>query len=129
MPRLTAALGWTLGAAASMLAFWYVLVYIFDEFDHGYGQLNWFALNAYLSLLSVVIGLVGYGLALVFWPRHRRAVAAFVGGVVFAACELALVFAMAWALPDHDTTLEAFAGALVIGALSAFVMPGKAMRS
>jgi len=108
-----------------MVAFWYVLIYIFDEFDRGYGQRNWFALNVYLSLLSVVIGLVGYGLAILFWPRHRRVVAACVAGVIFAVCELALVFAMGWALPDRDTTLEGLAGAIVIGALSAFVTIGK----
>jgi hypothetical protein len=129
MYRITAALSWTLFAAASMVAFWYVLIYIFDEFNHGYGQRNWFDLNVYLSLLSVVIGLVGYGLAIVYRPRHRRVLAACLAGIVFAACELALVFAMGWGLPDRDTTLEGLAGALVIGALSALVAPGKAIRS
>jgi hypothetical protein len=120
---------WFLAAAASMVAFWYVVIYVFEEFNHGYGQRNWFDLNVYLSLISVVIGLVGYGLAIAFWPRHRSVAAACITGVAFAACELGLVFAIGWALPDRDTTLGALAGALAIGALSVLVTPGTAIRS
>ena len=112
-----------------MVAFWYVVIYVFDEFDHGYGQRNWFDLNVYLSLLSVVIGLVGYGLATRFWRRHRSVAVACITGVAFAACELALVIVMGWAIPDRDTTLEGLVGALVIGALSVLVTPRRVMKS
>lgn len=127
MSRISSLVAWFVGATASMVVFWYVVVYGFGEFNHGYGQRTWFQLNVYLSMLAVVIGLVGFGATMVLRPRSRTLAVACGAGIAFAACELAFVFAMGWALPDRDTTGEGLAGALVIGALSALVTSRKAI--
>ena len=112
---------WMLGAAGAMLAYWSVVVYLFDQFNHGYGRDTWFLLNLYVSALSIVIGLFGYALASFFWSRPRTFALACLAGVAFTVGELLLVFALERAFPDRDVLAQAFVGALVIGALSVFV--------
>jgi hypothetical protein len=109
-----------------MSAYWYVVVYVFDQFDRGYGKDTWFLLNLYLSALSVVIGLVGYVLASFIGPRARTFAFASLAGIAFAVGELLLVFALAHAAPDRDMMAQGLVGALVIGALTVFVVPAHA---
>jgi hypothetical protein len=35
MSRVPSLLAWFFGATAAMVAFWYVVVYLFGEFNHG----------------------------------------------------------------------------------------------
>jgi len=110
----------------SALAYWYVLVYIFDEFNHGYGRDTWFILNLYLFALSMVSGLVGYFIAALFRARPRTFAIACLPGVAFTVGQLFLVFALGQAFPDRDVVGQGLAGALVIGALSIFAVPPRA---
>jgi len=125
--RILALVAWILGAALSALAYWFGVVYVLDQFDHGYGRDNWFALNLYLFALSIVSGLIGYGVAALFRPPPRTFAAACLAGVAFTVCQLFLVSALGRVFPDRDVAGQGLAGALVIGALSTFaVRPGAA---
>jgi len=66
MPRIANLVAWIVGATASGVAYWYVVIYLFDEFNHGYGRDTWFQLNVYIFMLAVLAGLVGYALLTVF---------------------------------------------------------------
>jgi hypothetical protein len=122
MSRFASLTAWVVGATASVATYWYVVVYLFGEFNHGYGRDTWFQLNLYLSMLSVLVGLVGYGVGIIFHPRPRTFVVACLAGVAFGLCELLFVFALGHAFPDRDMTMQGLVGALVIGALSIFVV-------
>jgi hypothetical protein len=126
LPRFTHLVAWVLGAALSALAYWYVLVYIFDEFNPEYGRDTWFILNLYLFALSMVGGLVGYFIAALFRARPRTFAIACLPGVAFTVGQLFLVFALGRAFPDRDVVGQGVAGALVIGALSIFAVPSRA---
>ena len=126
-PRIIALVAWILGAALSALAYWYVVVYVLDQFNHGYGRDNWFVLNLYLFALSIVSGLVGYAIAALFRSRPKTFAAACLPGVAFTVCQLFLVFALGYMFPNRDVVAQGLAGALAIGALSIFaVRPGAA---
>ena len=126
MPRITHLVAWVLGAALSAFAYWYVVVYILDEFNRGYGRDTWFILNLYLFALSMVSGLIGYFVAALFRPRLQTFALAFLPGIAFTAGQLLLVFALGRAFPDRDVFGQALVGALVIGVLSIFAMPTRA---
>ena len=126
MPRFTHLVAWALGAALSGLAYWYVLVYIVDEFNPQYGRDTWFILNLYLFALSMVSGLVGYFIAALFRARPRTFVVACLPGIAFTVGQLLLFFALARAFPDRDVVGQGIAGALIVGALSIFAVPSRA---
>jgi hypothetical protein len=121
MSRIANFLAWIVGATVSAVTYWVIVVYVLDEFNHGYGRLAWFQLSLYLSMISVLVGLAGYAVVASFRQRSRRVVAAFLVGIAFTVCELAFAFALGWAFPDRDMTILGLVGTLVIGALSAFV--------
>lgn len=53
-------LAWLMAALVAATAYWYVVVYLLDEFDRGYGQSNWFLLQLYLIAIYTPVGLAGY---------------------------------------------------------------------
>jgi uncharacterized membrane protein YhdT len=122
MSRIASLAGWVVGASALVAAYWYVVVYLLGEFNHGYGRDTWFQLNLYLSMLSVLVGLVGYGAIAIFRTRPRAFVTACLAGAAFSVGELLFVFALGRVFPDRDMTMQDLAGALVLGALSIFVV-------
>lgn len=126
MSRIASFAAWLFGAAASAAAYWYAVVYVLDEFDHGYGQDNWFLLNLYLSALSVVAGFVGYAAVSFFRAPPRALVRTSLAGIAFTVAELALVSVLERAFPGRDVVAAALAGALVIGALSSLVLRPRA---
>ena len=113
---------WLWGAAGAMLAYWYVVIYLFDQFNHGYGRDTWFVLNLYVSALYIAIGLLGCALANYFWARPRTVAFACLAGIAFSVVEVLLVLALERAFPDRDIIMQGLVGAFVIGALSAFVI-------
>jgi L-lactate permease len=121
MSRITSLVAWIVGAAGSTVAYWYVVVYLFDEFNHGYGRDAWFQLNVYLSMLAVLVGLIGYAVLTIFRRGPRTFAAACLSGAAFTVCELLFVFALGRVFPDRDMVIQGLAGALVIGALSIFL--------
>jgi hypothetical protein len=125
MPRFTHIVAWVSAAALSALAYWYVRVYIFDEFNPQYGRDTWFILNLYLFALFMVSGLVGYFIAALFRARPRTFAVACLPGVAFTVGQLFLMFALRQAFPDRDVVAQGLAGALVVGALSIFAVPSR----
>ena len=121
MSRIVNLLVWIAGAALSALGYWCAAVYVFGVFDRGYGQLNWFQLSLYLSMIFMVAGLIGYAAVTVFRQRPRSATSTFLAGAAFTVCVRIFAFALGLAYPDRDMVIEVLAGALVFGALSAFV--------
>jgi hypothetical protein len=121
MSRIADLGAWIAGAIVSSTGYWYVVVYLLDEFNHGYGRRNWFQLSLYLSMIAVVVGLVGYAVASGIWRRSSRAASAFIAGIAFTAGQLAFGAALRSLFPDSDMALAGLAGALVIGALSTLV--------
>ena len=121
MSRIASLVARIVGAAGSTVAHWYVVVYLFDEFDHGYGRDTWFQLNLYLSMLALRVGLVGYAALTIFRRGLRTFTAGCLAGAAFTVCELLFVFALGRVFPDRDMVIHGLAGALVIGALSIFV--------
>ena len=126
MSRIASFAAWLFGAAVSAAAYWYVVVYLLDDFNPEYGRVGWFALNLYVSALSVVAGLVGYAAVAFFRPFPRAFIRACLAGVAFTAAELVLVFVLKRALPDQDALAQGLVGALVIGALSSLVLHPRA---
>jgi hypothetical protein len=126
MPRFTHLVAWVLGAALSALAYWCVLVYIFDEFNPEYGRDTWFILNLYHFAFFMVSGLVGYFIAALFRVRPRTFAIACLPGVAFTVGQLLLVFALGRAFHDREVVGQALVGALVLGALSIFAVPSRA---
>ena len=126
MPRFSHLVAWILAAALSALAYWYVLVYIVDEFNPEYGRDTWFILNLYLFALSMVSGLVGYFIAALFRARPRTFAIACLPGVAFTVGQLFLALALRQAFPDRVVFGQELAGALFVGALSIFAVPSRA---
>jgi hypothetical protein len=120
MWRITGLGAWVSGAAACAVGYWYVAVYLLEQFNHGYGRDTWFAFNIYLCMLAILTGLVGYGAASFSQPRPRTS-SVVVAGVVFMIGQLVFVFILGRAFPDHDLVLHGLVGAVVIGAFSMLV--------
>lgn len=121
MSRLANCAAWLVGAIVPTVGYWYVVVYLLDDFNHGYGRDTWFQLQLYLFALSVLAGLVGYALAALPRTRPSAFSTALLAGVVFSVGELLLVFVLRRAFPDRDMVAHQITGALVIGAASVLV--------
>jgi hypothetical protein len=122
MTRLAHLAGWLVGAIASALLVWSVVVYLLDEFDRGYGRDTWFALQLYISALSIVIGFIGYVVVVLFRSAQGTFAVACVAGVAFGLFQLLFVFVLGRAFPDRDMVAHGLAGTLVIGALSVLAL-------
>jgi small-conductance mechanosensitive channel len=119
MSRIVHFAGWLVGAIASALLCWAIVVYALDRFDRGYGRDTWFALQLYLSAIAIAIGLVGYVAVALFRSLHYAFGIAVLAGIAFMLCQPLFAYVLDRAFPDREMLPHAFAGALVIGALSA----------
>ena len=121
LSRAANLLAWIIGSIVSVAVYQYIAVYLFGAFDHSYGKLASFQLGLILFLALAVAGLVGYAAIASFRQRSVSLIAAFFAGVVFAVCVCAVGPIVGRAFPYNDMTIPAFAGALLLGALSTFV--------
>jgi hypothetical protein len=119
--RLASYAAWLFGAIVPALGWWGAAVYGFDRFDRGYGRDTWFILQAYLSALTAVAGLVGYTIVAFIRSRSTAPLGALIAGVTFGICALVAVVILRRVFPDRDPLPQQFVAAFVLGAASAFV--------
>lgn len=121
MTRLANLSVWLAGALAAAVSYWAIGVYLFDDWNRGYGRTTWFQLQLYVSAIAAGAGLVGYGIAGAFRPRLGTLGTAILAGVAFGICDLLVVFAFKQMFPDRETVLQRLVAALVIGAASVLI--------
>lgn len=121
MSRLVNAVGFLVGALVSTVIYWTVVVYVFDEFNHGYGKDTWFQLQLYVSALGTLAGLAGYVIVGFFRSRPSGFAIAVVTGTVFTVCRLILALILRRALPDRDIAFQELVGSFIIGAAAMLV--------
>ncbi len=122
MTRLVGLLRWTLGAVVAIASYWLLTVYVFDQFDRGYGQSTWLLLQLYVSILFLMAGLMGCAAVLFMRKPSGSAVVMLLAGFAFAIAVQALSFAVDLVFPDQDMTVILVGGALLLGAASAYLM-------
>ncbi len=122
MMRLVGLLRWTLGAVVAFASYLLLTVYVFDQFDRGYGQSTWLLLQLYVSIFFLMAGLVGCAAVLFMRKSAGSAVAMLSAGVVFAIAMQALSFAVDLVFPDQGMIIILVGGALLLGAASAYLM-------
>jgi len=121
MARLVSGALWLVGAVLTATGAWSAVVYLFDQFDRGYGRTTWFQLQLYVSALAIAVGLAGFVVAGFIRPRSGHPLAALLAGVVFSFGDLLLLYALVRAFPDRDMLVQRLGAALVIGAITVFV--------
>jgi hypothetical protein len=120
--RLVGLLWWTLGAVVAFASYWLLTVYVFEEFDRGYGQSTWLLLQLYVSIFFLMSGLAGCTAVLFVRKPAGSAEVMLLAGVAFAIAVIALSFAGNLVFPDQDMTVILVGGALLLGAASAYLM-------
>ncbi len=122
MKTFSGLVGWMFAAAAVLVGFWLLRVYLFNDFDRGYGQTTWLLLQLYQSAILTLFGLVGFAISATLQKRLGSVIAPVIAGAIWAIAMrlLGAVFER-WS-PDADMLIETSIGALVLGAISVFAM-------
>jgi hypothetical protein len=116
---------WLLGAIVAAVSSWYVMVYLLDDWNRGYGRTTWYQLRLYVSAIAAGAGLVGYGIAGAFRPRVGTLGTAILAGIAFGICDLLVVFALEQIFPERETVVQRLVVALVLGAASILISRGQ----